>query len=232
MSSKMSLKTISILIVMLLMFSSIASAGAKTNTDLLSKQNQNEWQNIIEQELPLVIELVEPYVERKSNGTFRFSKGVGLLSQELEISIEVLIHLQDSMNEVNKQILAGNLRSDNNLRVFPSNPSYEQELNNDSDFSIQSFTGINRVQNYWWGTRRYACYFESQRIAANLTSAASVATMAAIASNIWGWPITTFSGLAAGYYALLASRIVFHNVSGRGTIIDITWALVFSVRSQ
>ncbi|MCL4463209.1 MAG: hypothetical protein M1552_03105 [Firmicutes bacterium] len=67
------------------------------------ESSQNNVQNI-EKELPYAIELVEPYVERSDKGTFRFSSGLGVLSRELGLSIEVLIELQKSMAERNGHI--------------------------------------------------------------------------------------------------------------------------------
>ncbi|MBT9148465.1 MAG: hypothetical protein DDT32_02239 [Syntrophomonadaceae bacterium] len=221
-------KVVSVILTVMLLFS-VSVTPVAAGQENSKKQGYREIQNI-EKELPYAIELVEPYVERSDRGTFRFSKGLGVLSRELGLSTEILVELQKSMNEVNKHIMNGDLRSDKDLRVFPVNE--QNTINTSTEFSILSFTGINRVETFWWGIRRHACFFESQRIVADFGSASAVGAAAAVAANIWAKPISAFAGLATAYYALLASRIAFHNVSGRGTIIDLTWVLVFSVRSQ
>ena|GEM_PF-966473 len=218
-----------LLMVVLLMSAFVTPVAAGQGNSRRQGSNLNNVQNI-EKELPYAIELVEPYVERSDKGTFRFSRGLGVLSRELGLSIEVLVELQKSMKEINKHILNGDFRSDKELRVFPVND--QDPIKISDEFSALRFTGINRNETFWWGSRRHACFFESQRISANLESAAAVGAGAAVAANIWLKPVTVFAGLASAYYALLASRITHHNVGGRGTIIDLTWALVFSVRSQ
>ena len=221
-----------LLTVVLIMSAFVTPVAAGQGSGRGQESSLNNVQNI-EKELPYAIELVEPYVERSDKGTFRFSRGLGVLSRELGLSIEVLVELQKSMNEVNKHILNGDLRSDNELRVFPvSEQSFINASNASTKFSTLSFTGINRSETFWWGTRRFACFFNSQRIAADLESAAAIGAGAAVAANIWLKPVTVFLGLGSAYYYLLASRITYHNARGRGTIIDLTWALVFSVRSQ
>ncbi|MBS3885832.1 MAG: hypothetical protein KGZ41_00455 [Dethiobacter sp.] len=92
-----------LLTVVLLMSVFVTPVAAGQRNGRGQESSQNNVQNI-EKELPYAIELVEPYVERSDKGTFRFSSGLGVLSRELGLSIEVLIELQKSMAERNGHI--------------------------------------------------------------------------------------------------------------------------------
>ncbi|MFS1511355.1 hypothetical protein VQL36_02805 [Chengkuizengella sp. SCS-71B] len=111
------------------------------------------------------------------------------------------------------------------------------EITINKDFSISSSLisakdhGENRIEEHWWGWTRYADSEESEDIALDLYSAAAGATMAAGLSAL-GFPPGVIGGtVAAGYWSLLATRIL-RNDEGHGTIITVTYLAVFNVSPQ
>ena len=92
--------------------------------------------------------------------------------------------------------------------------------------------GINTsVTEYWWGYSRYACDCETQRISADLNSAASVAAGIAVVTAYFGAIPAIPPGLDSAYFWLLASRLDANN-HGYGVYIEMTWVLVFDITPQ
>lgn len=85
--------------------------------------------------------------------------------------------------------------------------------------------------NYWWGYARYACDCETNRLVADLNSAASVAAGAGVIGTFFGGIGTVAGGLSSAYWWLLSSRIAANN-HGRGVYIEMTWVLLFDITPQ
>ncbi|MEG3067185.1 MAG: hypothetical protein RQM95_02845 [Syntrophaceticus schinkii] len=90
-------------------------------------------------------------MKRESDGTFRFKKGLGWLKNELGVSTEVLVNLQKSMNEINKQIKKGELESDDDLNVWQARQGISDVVLDVVQASSTHPGGINKKEYRWWG---------------------------------------------------------------------------------
>ncbi|GIO41748.1 hypothetical protein [Paenibacillus apis] len=142
-------------------------------------------------------------------------------------SKELIKGQQSYFDYLNKEIQQGNLAAKENLEII--------NLKTPSDnFNIAaSCEGISTaVEHHWWGYSRYMDSCEADRFAADLASAASVATGVAVVAAYFGGVPAIPPGLGAAYFALVSSRVSSNNAHGTGIFIEMTWVLVFDITPQ
>ncbi|MGG0939723.1 hypothetical protein ABHN11_27335 [Brevibacillus centrosporus] len=144
---------------------------------------------------------------------------------------ELLNGQQKHLQQLNSEIAKGNLKASSNLnitKILPGNSGIA------SDINIASTCGgvTTSVEEYWWGYSRMLDSCDTDELAADFASAASVAGGVAIVAGIWGVAPAVPPGLAGSYWALLSSRLYANNSRSTGVILDMTWAYVFDIEPQ
>lgn len=178
--------------------------------------------------------LLKPFVYKNYDGTLSLDIETAKKNGANPMAIEALTY---HFTNINPEILKGEISVDDNLNVI----NFKQRITHSHSIKASSCQGINKFETHWWGYRRYADNCQSKRISSNLNTIAAGGTMSAgVASGIAtifpaSAPIsgTIAAGLTfdAGYWWLIASRIDANN-KGRGTIINMTYLLVFDIEPQ
>lgn len=148
-----------------------------------------------------------------------------------EIGKENYQEIQDGISSINDLIESGMLETTENGTIYESN---------DDELVVQG-GNVDKVTYHWWGVRRYANNTNTNALVNkfNTTSngawivcggSASGAAIFPASAPITGL-ISGLTGMAAGYWGLLATRISANN-HGKGVIIDLTWVLVFNIKPQ
>lgn len=103
---------------------------------------------------------------------------------------------------------------------------------NDDDFYVQG--GSTYDVSYWWGKERYKSTKAANVWVRDLYSVGHInAGSAAIAGAIFGGVGAIPNGLSALYAYNLADRVSYrNNLNNRGIIANLTYALVFTTKSQ
>lgn len=176
---------------------------------------------------------LQPYVVRNENGTLTLNE---VAARKNGVNEDVITSLQQRFTYLNNRVAKGEIYIDEELKIIESDKNTEHPAN----ISLEAKKcggGVNSYEEFWWGYRRKACDCEAQRIANDLNTAAAgggVATgIATVISSIFGVGgiIAGLSGIDAGYWWLVATRIEANN-EGSGVIIDMTYALVFDIEPQ
>lgn len=164
-----------------------------------------------------VLEL-EPFVYVTGDGLFGLDKASALSNG---INKDLIALQLSAFDFLNNRALKGEIIINEDLSIYDPN-----------SFTYLTRNGINRHEVFWWGHRRHASTAEANRISADFNSVATGAAAGAVLGT-WFPGLGVGAGLTAAYFALLASRIDSHNSrTNRGVIVDVTWALVFSISTQ
>lgn len=191
---------------------------------------------ITEENMYDVIEDLEQYIHRAGNGTLHLQLGKAIQAGYNRCDLKAL---QDHLHSLNQRILNGEITTDDNLNIitiksiFNIEDSIECTCNaGDSDYSIFCSKGINKFEQFWWGYRRHACACETNRIVAQLNTYAAIGGGASVLAAIFSGPVAAYIGVPTAYILLLASRASYHNTANTGVVMTMTYAFVFSVKSQ
>lgn len=151
-----------------------------------------------------------------------------------ELTPEEYEQMMAGISAINEAIESGE------LEVTPNGTIYETE---DDELVVQG-GNVDKLNYHWWGIRRYACHDCANDMAYQSKLYSNTFKGMAAGGMISKWlskglpassTIASFvkvcSKLCGGYFSLLSKKITEKN--GRsGIILDITWILVFKVKSQ
>lgn len=158
--------------------------------------------------LKSTIKLLEKYVVRQKNGTFKLDLPKNI---QKNIDTDILNNITASMGFVNSLIEKGKLKSTDSLTVY--DPSVK-------NYSIQG--NVNQIVWKWYGYDLYLDNTNTNKILADLAAGASADTiLAAITGMVPGGAI--LSGelwIADGIIGLGAAAIMHANAAGNGIIIS------------
>lgn len=179
---------------------------------------------------------LEKYISVNKKGIFKLDKKS---ARKDNIDIELLNGQESYLTYLNSLILDGKIKADSNLNI--TNVSTTSNSREDANILFQANSsshwpscggGIStEVAYHWWGYSRYLCDCQSQELAADLNSVASVgAGITVIAAYFGGLPAIP-PGLASAYFWFFASRIDANN-HGNGIYVEVTWVLAFDITPQ
>lgn len=143
------------------------------------------------------------------------------LPEGIEVDDVTYNAVVSSINKANEEITKNNATINEITKTIDTN---EITL-----FSSQGYTS----QKFWWGER--GIYTNAQTNAAvkqgNVAAAQIGLGTAFLAFIPLLGPLAAGTGVTAAYITLLTSKMDAAN-NGRGVIVDMTWALVFTVKSR
>ncbi|MCM3034126.1 hypothetical protein [Niallia sp. MER 6] len=118
---------------------------------------------------------------------------------------------------------------DGNLEVLSDGSLIESD---DEDFYVQG--GSTYDKTYWWGRKRYKSTANANKWASQLNSVGNAnAAGAVVAGAVFGGVGAIPNGLTAAYAYQLQNKVSYRNsLNKRGIVANLTWALVFTVKSQ
>lgn len=129
--------------------------------------------------------------------------------------------MTDGLDEVNQKV------EDGDLKVLSDGTMIESD---DENFYLQG--GSTRTTTHYWGKRYYKStkatkdwIYRGEQNAVGLGSAAAVSAFFTVGA---GFAL----GTATSTWFTLFTRSLKHYNNKRGTVSDITWVLVYSVKSQ
>ncbi|UCZ53473.1 hypothetical protein LGQ02_01335 [Bacillus shivajii] len=159
-----------------------------------------------------VLKLVEPYVELQEDGTLALEGVPRGLYQAFELE-----NLEYHFDQINKEVLDGNLVIDEELNI------------SETGFSTFHHAGYGSWAYHWWGYQRLFNNSQANEYSSHLRDRAAGAAMV---TGVFAKfpPISGIAGVSSGYWALLANRVDANN-NGNGVQVSVTWVNVFSVSS-
>lgn len=179
-----------------------ASVSQNDRTKFLEKNNKTKIQ------MDNAIKTLQPYVSRKSDGTF-----VLAAPEKVTASLDPAIYcsINNGMAIVNEKIKQGVLETDSKLNVFAKHAKY----------SIQELNGI---YYYWWGYRVYINEYWTRQLIKGLATGAGATWVAAelCAMGIFSAPADIPLGLVAAILATGAAALDWID-EGYGIYISYFW---------
>lgn len=177
-----------------------------------------------------IIQKADKYVElNQSTNKFVLNKDAYdvLTKNEIKIVLEAITQGNVAVQNLYKDDIKSIKTNGNYIEIQEFFDSSSSEINLSRD------AGINKTTTHWWGTSAYYSKNRATEVVLDYRSARTFAAGVTIATA--GSPLAAFTipvGLTGAYWELLADRIERHNVSGRGVIVNLTWVLAFTVKSQ
>ncbi|WP_051314585.1 hypothetical protein [Alteribacter aurantiacus] len=159
-----------------------------------------------------VLNLVEPYVELQEDGTLALEGVPRGLYQAFDLE-----NLESHFDQINKEVLEGNLVIDEDLNI------------SETGFSTFHHAGYGSWSYHWWGYQRLFNNSQANEYRLRLLSQAAGAGMVTGVTK-WFPPVGGIAAVSGGYWALLATRVEANN-RGNGVKVSVTWVNVFSVES-
>ncbi|MFC0469063.1 hypothetical protein ACFFHM_00400 [Halalkalibacter kiskunsagensis] len=228
----MKTKFISMILVVALIFSGFSTTAFTKDGNKTGEQ--------LNQQLETVITNIEKNVNVKSDGislneiNIRKSikkediEAINQLAKEQGLDVvytkkSFIDEITKGIKETNKQIQNGELKALSDGTLIE---------NNDENFYLQG--GSTYTTGYWWGKRHY----RSTAAAAKWSYGGK---QLALGHVVAGGAVAFFSmgtgfvigAVASSYYFAFTNSIDYYNgLSNRGIIADVTWALVYSMRTQ
>ncbi|WP_302630167.1 hypothetical protein [uncultured Eubacterium sp.] len=194
-----------------------------------------EEPNVFAQELQMeemsqeaFIEESNEFVEVSEEGLIELELPDDLLEQISEEEYAVYLEAIDSINELIEQ---GELKATENGTLYETS---------DDELVVQG-GNVDKMVYHWWGYTRYANNKNTKKLINRFNTASNGAWVVCggTASASYLFPVSApytglvsgLTGMAAGYWGLLATRMSAKN-KGKGVIVNMTWVLVFTVKSQ
>ena len=194
-----------------------------------------EEPNVFAQELQMeemsqeaFIEESNEFVEVSEEGLIELELPDDLLEQISEEEYAVYLEAIDSINELIEQ---GELKATENGTLYETS---------DDELVVQG-GNVDKMVYHWWGYTRYANNKNTKKLINRFNTASNGAWVVCggTASASYLFPVSApytglvsgLTGMAAGYWGLLATRMSAKN-KGKGVIVNMTWVLVFAVKSQ
>jgi hypothetical protein len=223
-----------IFVLMMVMFFPLTTTAFATN-DFTANESKAVKVLIVNNYTVDDVKALEPYVYVENS---RF--GINADAAMADGFDEALIQEQKQFFEqINKEAAQGKviIKEDLDFTAFSSDSVYACDVcraaaARGAEHWYSCGGGRNTAAtNHWWGYSRYACNCETQRMAADFSSCASVAAGIGVVGKYFGGIGAIPGGLSSAYWWLLASRLDANN-HGRGVYTEMTWVLAFDITSQ
>ena len=218
-----------ICMVLTMLFSTPISvyAGEGSNrTHGVKHYKESVYSNLTEDK---VIQILERYVSVSDEGYIYLKDIPDRVA--VVLGDEVIQYYDTVMDELNKLVKSDELYITCNGTIY--------ELSDD-EIVVQG-GNVDKVVYSWWGYTRYANNSNSKKMVKELNSKANGLSGAGATAALVGCivpvtkPITAVisasNGIGSAYFKLVAEKIEDKN-KGKGVIIKMTWAFVFTVQSQ
>lgn len=137
----------------------------------------------------------------------------------------------EAIDSINELIEQGELKATENGTLYETS---------DDELVVQG-GNVDKMVYHWWGYTRYANNKNTKKLINRFNTASNGAWVVCggTASASYLFPVSApytglvsgLTGMAAGYWGLLATRMSAKN-KGKGVIVNMTWVLVFTVKSQ
>lgn len=193
-----------------------ASTSGSAGTPVGSSASQVS-QQVASQNFQHTVALLQKFLHRNSDGTFRLDLPPGLTKQ---LSATQLVdtsynRIISGMMMVNSLISEGKLKSTSSMEV------YDPSVTN--NFSIQG--NLNQLVWQWWGVQIYLNNTNTQKLIWIMAGGAGAVTIgAAVAGMVPGGQI--LSGVLwifDGLIGIGGAAIGYNDVNGQGIVIDCTY---------
>jgi len=190
-----------------------------------------------------VTDIISEQVEATSNG-FELKNEDTILDQLNQLNFNEIENLAESQGVEYKQ----NLNKESVLKIFKDGiQSVNADIasgkltvlekgtiveSNEESFYLQG--GSTYDVTYWWGKKRYKSTANANKWASDLNTVGNAnAAGAVLAGAVFGGVGAVPNGLTAAYSYQLANKVNYYNsLSSRGIVANLTWLLVFTVKSQ
>ncbi|MFB1051872.1 hypothetical protein [Paraliobacillus sp. JSM ZJ581] len=232
----MKTKFISMLLIVALSFSVFSTTGFAKNGN-----NGNEQEiEALNQKVELVNETVESNVDVKSNSISFDEKNLrkSIKNKDIEVinqlakeqGLDIVYTKKSYIDEIKKGIEETNRQIQDGELIALSDGTLIE--NNDENFYLQG--GSTYTTSHWWGKRHYKSTW-----AANKWSYQG--KQLALGHVVAGGAVGFFSlgagfaigAVASSYYFAFTNSIDYYNgLSNKGIVADVTWALVYKMRTQ
>lgn len=189
------------------------------NTTVFAQEINNkpkiELQEVSNLEFENMKEEVSKYLKLNSDGTISLSEKMPR-SYNYEYNLNKLYEHFDMLN---KKVKNG-------------------EISINNDFTInqkQTRAGQTFIKYYWWGTSGYYSYSNARKEIVGLRNSALVGGATATVGGMTGNLIAGVGGIvSATYCSMLANSMeeINNNNGQRGIVVNINWALIYTVFSQ
>lgn len=194
-----------------------ASASSNENYSIKVQKSASSSLTLTEDDLPSSVLTVAPYVHKNDQGFLYVDKNI----PEDIYTLYNVADLEKSFEDINAQVASGLLTINDDLSITS---------NAIVTMSSKGYTSTT----YWWGEK--ATYTNAQaKVAAQQAQSAAVDTALISAGTffipVFGSAFAGVGGLTAAYLFKLSDSITTKN-KGRGVIVNMTWALVFTVESR
>lgn len=202
---------------MLALGSLAPAASANENYSIKAQKSASSSLTLTEDNLPSSVLAVAPYVHKNDQGFLSVDENI----PEDIYNLYKVADLEKSFEDINAQVASGLLTINDDLSITS---------NMMTTFASKGYTS----QTYWWGEK--ATYTNAQaKVAAQQAQSAAIDT-ALITAGTFFIPVfgPSFAGvgtLTSAYLFKLSDSITTKN-KGRGVIVNMTWALVYSVESR
>lgn len=196
----------------------VASASANSNENYSIKVQESASSSLtLTEDLPSSVLVVAPYVHKNDQGFLYIDKNI---PEDIYTTYNV-VELEKSFEEINAQVASGVLTINDDLSITS---------NEIVTMSSKGYTS----KRYWWGEK--ATYTNTQaKTAARQAQSAAVDTALITAGTlfipVFGQGFAAISGLTSAYLFKLSDSMTVKN-KGKGVIVNMTWALVFTVESR
>lgn len=212
-------RILSLLLVLSILFTSTVWEEVNTFSQELQieEMSQNEF-----------IEESNEFVEVSEDGLIELELPDYLLERISEEEYGVYL---EAINRINELIEQGDLKATKNGTLYETS---------DDELVVQG-GNVDKMVYHWWGYTRYANNKNTKKIINrfNTVSNGAWVVCGGTASASYLFPVSApytglvsgLTGMAAGYWGLLATRMSAKN-KGKGVIVNMTWVLVFTVKSQ
>ncbi|MFT0800351.1 hypothetical protein VSK91_02635 [Bacillus swezeyi] len=184
------------------------SSFAKESSRAVNTEKNDHTLLNVEQEK--LINNIKPYVHLNTDGKLVLKDVPEKLYKKYNLK-----GLEEHFDNINKGVENHKLVIDNQLNIKPTG------------FQINATYG--KWSYHWWGYDRKFTHKQANGYISELNAAAGGATFVTGVSYAFP-PVAGLSGMAAGYWSLLANRVSAHN-GKKGVLVSVTWALIFSVDS-
>ncbi|MGL5717079.1 MAG: hypothetical protein ACRCX2_28945 [Paraclostridium sp.] len=169
---------------------------------------------------------LEPYVYIDGSGNFKLNFQDALING---IDSNLLDGQQRYFDYLNLEISKGNIYANKDLTIVGMTEAQREAEG--SLLEERCTQGKNTsAKTNWWGISRYTCNHNTNIVAGDLKTVASIAGAANIL-GIW-FPGVTIPATATSLYFNQVGKRMLANNKGRGVLTEITWALIFDITPQ
>ncbi|MGE6718776.1 hypothetical protein ACQKGD_15550 [Peribacillus frigoritolerans] len=157
---------------------------------------------------------VAPYVHKDDQGFLYVDSNI---PRDIYIKNKVKV-LEKSFKDINKQVANGQVVVNDDLSITKKSGF--------TTFASKGYTS----ETFWWGQRAKYTNSQTKSTVKQLENAGQDIGFLA-AALVWLPAIGGITGISAAYCGKLAKSMKSKN-NGNGVILDMTWALVYSVKSR